>query len=462
MEKLKLENVTILGIDCVNVDRLISAMNTSEKNIEFGDSVILTSLPTNDPRAIKIPHINSIEDFSDFCIKELTKYVKTDYVLLIQYDGFVIDHTKWTDEFFKYDYIGGPISTKSWKDKNPETPDLIMGNGGFCLRSKKLLNLCSQLAFDGTIKRTHPEDTVICVDYRDLLEKNGIVFGPNDLAIKFSVQYDYDGFPYEIPFGFHGMYGKNLEVISEKHPEFPLLFFMQRIRRGRVLRIRDAFEKRALFGYTFGSTAKNKLDTFSDINIFISVDDLEFPNVIKDRFKIYEQIGYEPEEIIHIFESKQENPNDPIKSFVLYKTKIGLLGVDFNIYPKSKSFILNEHKVIFGEINDFPYKENILDFKIEETSKENILDFFIYSIFKTIKILAREPNNEIKNLILDYKTLNIFFPDLKEISNEKSFDKLKEIINNIKDISNQKQINTLEDINSFIIQVQKFFSYSSQ
>ena len=36
MEKLKLPNVTLLGIDCVNIERLQNTLDVSSKDIEFG------------------------------------------------------------------------------------------------------------------------------------------------------------------------------------------------------------------------------------------------------------------------------------------------------------------------------------------------------------------------------------------------------------------------------------------
>lgn len=41
-------------------------------------------------------------------IKELNKYIETDYVLIVQYDGFILNPKAWMDEFLEYDYIGAP------------------------------------------------------------------------------------------------------------------------------------------------------------------------------------------------------------------------------------------------------------------------------------------------------------------------------------------------------------------
>ena len=66
---------------------------------------LLTSLPTDDSRKIEISHIGSTESYSEFCIRDLVKYVDTDFVLIVQHDGFVLNPNSWNDKFFDYDYI---------------------------------------------------------------------------------------------------------------------------------------------------------------------------------------------------------------------------------------------------------------------------------------------------------------------------------------------------------------------
>lgn len=58
--KLNLPNITLLGIDCVNVERLQAAMDVCEKDIQFGAAKLLNSLPSTDKRRVEIPHIASL------------------------------------------------------------------------------------------------------------------------------------------------------------------------------------------------------------------------------------------------------------------------------------------------------------------------------------------------------------------------------------------------------------------
>ena len=196
--KPKLDNVTLLAIDCVNYGECLTAIRKSMYQVDFAASKFLTDIKAYNPNfpfeIIKIPKISSKQEYSQFVIKELNKYVETDFVLLIQHDGYVLDGESWDDEFLKYDYIGAPWLYIDGKN---------VGNGGFSLRSKKLLKI---LAEDDFIQATDPEDQAICRLYRDYLErKYGIKFAPEDVADKFSFELRE---PISKTFGFHGYFHK--------------------------------------------------------------------------------------------------------------------------------------------------------------------------------------------------------------------------------------------------------------
>lgn len=212
MSKKKLNGVTLLGIDCINLDRLNLAMEICQKDFEFTDIKILSSLNSDKIKNItKIKTIKSLEDYSLFVIRDLDKYVDTPYVLIVQYDGFILNPSAWSDEFLKYDYIGAPWLVADWSVKNFDFPreligKYVVGNGGFNLRSKRLLSLSSELYKKGELKRYSPEDVSICVYYRDLFEKHGIKFAPIELARQFSYEAEDDkNYSWDGQFGFHGL-----------------------------------------------------------------------------------------------------------------------------------------------------------------------------------------------------------------------------------------------------------------
>ncbi len=186
---MALPNVTLFGADTSRYDMLKKAAEVSQRDIQFADVKILTN-PDVD--------FGSKDDYSRFMIKRLTEFVSTDFVLNIQWDGYVLNWKAWRDEFLQYDFVG---ATWNYHD------GMNVGNGGFSLRSKKLLNI---LATDDAITETTPEDHQICRRYRPYLEeKYGIKFAPAEVADKFSIEaHGHAAFPgsnkYSGQFGFHG------------------------------------------------------------------------------------------------------------------------------------------------------------------------------------------------------------------------------------------------------------------
>ncbi len=179
--KPKLNNVTLLAIDCVNYGECLTAIRKSMYQVDFGASKFLTDIKAYNPNfpfeIVKIPKISSKQEYSQFVIKELYKHIDTEFVLLIQHDGFVLDGECWDEDFLNYDYIGAPWLYIDGKN---------VGNGGFSLRSKKLLDI---LGKDDFIQATDPEDQAICRLYRDYLErKHGIKFAPEEVADRFSFE----------------------------------------------------------------------------------------------------------------------------------------------------------------------------------------------------------------------------------------------------------------------------------
>jgi len=143
----------------------------------------------------RIAALQSIHDYNRVVVKELAAHVETDHVLIVQYDGFIRDPECWSHDFLDYDYIGAP-----W----PQFDTHNVGNGGFSLRSRRLLTALREMdaELDG-----RPEDIAICQVWRCRLEqRHGIRFAPTDVARRFS----YESGPSTGPsFGFHGLYHLN-------------------------------------------------------------------------------------------------------------------------------------------------------------------------------------------------------------------------------------------------------------
>lgn len=210
---LDLRNVTLVAVSGINPAGAIRPLELSMDGIDYYDVVLIshnrpkklndkitfrqckpTELVSKDPK--------NKDDYSKFMAYNLGDYIDSDYVLIVHNDAFVLRPSRWTDEFFKYDYIGAP-----WpKDVHftNEGVNVRVGNGGFSLRSRKLLNILNDLSLPFTDNGTgyYNEDGIISVYYRKQLEDNGMKFAPVDIASQFSLEVDSpDSDP--APFGFH-------------------------------------------------------------------------------------------------------------------------------------------------------------------------------------------------------------------------------------------------------------------
>ncbi len=193
---LHLPNVTLLQVDNVNEERALFALEACTKYIVFGCVAMLPVREFQDGKFVANPEINSHEDYNRFVVKDLHRYFDTDFVLIIQHDGYVLNPLAWSDEFLQYDYIGAPWSTDIAGEER-----LCVGNGGFSLRSKKFCIESSKIEAG----RYCPEDVLLCRTNRDLLESKGIRFAPKELAHKFSWEQNRLYPTYKGQFGFHGV-----------------------------------------------------------------------------------------------------------------------------------------------------------------------------------------------------------------------------------------------------------------
>jgi hypothetical protein len=227
---IHLPSVTLLGIDCVDLNRLALAAEICSKNFVFAEVKLLSSLPAGSNQVvIPIEPLDSAEKYSEFVITRLNDFVDTEHVLIFQYDGFILNPKAWTNEFLKYDYIGSPLLINDWAvrtfDLNPEMKgDWVVGNGGFCLRSKKLLNKIHAMHIAGDFDEYHAEDVVICIKKRKLLESEGFTFAPIEVAEQFSFEYGtVDGrTAWTNEFGFHGLNWSDISAWIKNNPEYTI------------------------------------------------------------------------------------------------------------------------------------------------------------------------------------------------------------------------------------------------
>ena len=194
--RLPLPTVTLCAASSVNLDATIAALRASLDQVDFAECLLFTDAALADIhpsiRVTPVERIASSERYSDFILTELAEHVRTDHCLIVQWDGFVLDARQWEPGFLNFDYIGAP-----W----PQFSDgHDVGNGGFSLRSSRLLEACR----DPRFHRTHPEDLAIGRDNRLFLEReHGIRFADRETASRFAFERTTPSAP---TFGFHGIF----------------------------------------------------------------------------------------------------------------------------------------------------------------------------------------------------------------------------------------------------------------
>lgn len=196
MAVLKLPTVTLCAAASVNVRATVAALSASLDQVEFAECLLFThqELAQIDHRirVVRIERLGSARAYSEFLLRNLVNHIHTSHCLIAQWDGFVIDAGQWDEAFLRYDYIGAPWP--QFHDGND------VGNGGFSLRSRKLLVACRDPCF----RVQHPEDVAIGRTNRSLLEiEHGISFPDRAVAERFSFE---RGVPAAPSFGFHGIF----------------------------------------------------------------------------------------------------------------------------------------------------------------------------------------------------------------------------------------------------------------
>lgn len=227
---MKLNNVTLVSIvgHPKHLNDTKKAIRHCIKQVDFEKIILLSCEEDSEFETRQIPYLD-MSMYAQLCVERLTDYIDTEFCLLVQWDGYIIDTNYWADEFLNYDYIGCPWA--SW--------GYTVGNGGFSLRSKKFLDISSSLEYysDSHIQAGIPsnvflhgsicaEDFFLCYIHKEHMVKNGIKFPSPELAYQFSVehqdgkikQFDPNDISTYKSFGFHGHFNTAaMESINEKH-----------------------------------------------------------------------------------------------------------------------------------------------------------------------------------------------------------------------------------------------------
>lgn len=208
---LKLNDVTLVVVTSVKYEENVRSLIHSMEGVEYGDVKFISDIkPESLPENVK--HIScdklSYDGFSEFTFLKLWKYIETSHCLLVHHDGFVVRPDLWKDSFLEYDYIAAPWPYSDTSYITDYGEHVRVGNGGFCLRTKKMLEMPTKLGLKLEHRQGfYNDDGNFCVYHRKTFLDNGIKYAPVEIAAEFATEIWIDGVSKE-SFGFHG-FGNN-------------------------------------------------------------------------------------------------------------------------------------------------------------------------------------------------------------------------------------------------------------
>jgi hypothetical protein len=191
------KDITIVAVDTYAHELTHKAIDRTMQVLPCQEVLVLSDKNIYpDGRWVEINPID-IDDYNTLLLKHLWPLVRTEHILVVQYDGMAVNAKHWTDDFLNYDYIG---AVWPWPHHPPEYK---VGNGGFSLRSRRLLNTLKDNRVEFKDQLSANEDLYIGVYYKQFLQQQVIKFA--DVAI--AKQFSHEHFPnLKTTFGFHGTF----------------------------------------------------------------------------------------------------------------------------------------------------------------------------------------------------------------------------------------------------------------
>ncbi len=212
-------NIAIAIADTDHAVLARQALLHSIGSFKVGQVLVFSDQPQAWPGfdVVVIPTMRRIEDYNRLITRHLAEVLQRDHVLVIQYDGFVLNPQQFLPQFLQHDYLGAP-----W----PQFDDCGVGNGGFSLRSRRLVEAVAALDYADL---SEAEDLFICRRSRPQLQAAGLRFAPKALAARFSVEHPAVPWP---TFGFHGIF--HLPAVYRNDLDFLITHLSQRVLRSRT------------------------------------------------------------------------------------------------------------------------------------------------------------------------------------------------------------------------------------
>ncbi|MEI7532861.1 MAG: DUF5672 family protein [Verrucomicrobiae bacterium] len=207
-------NVSCVQIEALFPDRAARVLNWCAKCCRFEDVILFSPRPPLVPfvgRWVQIPKFGYV-GYSTFSTKCLHYYVKSEFALVTQHDGFIIHPENWREEFLDFDYIGAP-----WPECFGEER---VGNSGFSFRSRAFMQACADISIAHNNEADEPQarryqkrvdeaadDIWMCknTEVREAMARAGIEYAPLDVAKYFASEMEIEEITFDDKevFGFH-------------------------------------------------------------------------------------------------------------------------------------------------------------------------------------------------------------------------------------------------------------------
>ena len=202
-------DVTLVSVTGVNVDAAQRALQQSMQGLRFARVLLISSDPpsVSDPdiERIAIPAM-TLAGYSRFILHELHRHIDSAHVLVVQADGYVLNPGRWDPAWLGYDYVGAPWPAIAELDGRRVPLANRVGNGGFSLRSRRLLQLVAAEDSSHVGPVFASEDLFTCFVLYDKLVAAGMRFPTPQVAARFSIETPGATFGQTLrtSFGFHG------------------------------------------------------------------------------------------------------------------------------------------------------------------------------------------------------------------------------------------------------------------
>lgn len=252
-----------------------------------------------------------------------------------------------------------------------------------------------------------------------------------------------------------------LEEFNQNRKEDAREEFKKRRKEGsQVLdqKIITTFSKKgAIAIHQFGSVAKGKEDEFSDKDLWITVLDDDLDKIVEERDGLYLSMG----EIVIKFEPPQNAPPGGMYSMVIHKTDFGLYHIDYYLVSKSKTKILPESKVIYGD-DSLPRGDWFEDQKTSNipglNSSASRIDFLICMSFIGVKYVVRQGKPFLDFLVQEYnKNKSEHFPGLPELENGYDFKTVRFILDQHYSVADAKQKAAIEQVKEYLSEIEVLY-----